>query len=299
MARPSVYERVTESIVAELEKGVAPWVKPWSGGGSAMMPYNATSQRRYSGVNVLLLWDAALSRGYRSCAWLTFRQAMGLGGHVKKGEHGCSIVYASSFTKSDTDAKTGEETEKRIPFLKSYSVFNIEQTEGLPSQVYQVAEPKPLEDALEDVEAFIERIGADVRHGGDKACYMPGYDAIQLPDPGSFESAAHFYATSCHEHGHWSGAESRLNRNLTGRFGSEAYAAEELVAELTSAFLCASLSIPGKLRHTEYLGNWLSILKEDKRAIFTAASKATEAAQFLERAGGIVPVSADEEAKAA
>jgi antirestriction protein ArdC len=285
MARPSVYERVTESIVAELEKGVAPWVKPWSGGGSAMMPYNATSQRRYSGVNVLLLWDAALSRGYRSCAWLTFRQAMGLGGHVKKGEHGCSIVYASSFTKSDTDAKTGEETEKRIPFLKSYSVFNVEQTEGLPSQVYQVAEPKPLEDALEDVEAFIERIGADVRHGGDKACYMPGYDAIQLPDPGSFESAAHFYATSCHEHAHWSGAESRLNRNLTGRFGSEAYAAEELVAELTAAFLCASLSIPGRLRHAEYLGSWLTILKEDKRAIFTAASKATEAAQFLERAG--------------
>ena len=295
MTRPSVYERVTESIVAELEKGVAPWVKPWTGGGNPMMPYNATTQRRYSGVNILLLWDAALSHGYRSSAWLTFRQASGIGGHVKKGEHGCSIVYASSFTKNDTDSATGEETEKRIPFLKSYSVFNVEQTEGLPSQVYQVAEPKPLEEAIEEVEAFITHIGADVRHGGDRACYMPAYDAIQLPDPCTFESAAAYYATSCHEHAHWSGAKSRLDRDLTGRFGSAAYAAEELVAELTSAFLCAALSIPGRLRHAEYLGSWLKILKEDKRAIFTAASKATEAAAFLERAGGIVHDSADGE----
>jgi antirestriction protein ArdC len=281
MTRPSVYERVTEAIVVELEKGVAPWVKPWTGGGNPMLPYNATSQRRYSGVNVLLLWEAALARGYRSCSWITFRQASGLGGHVKKGEHGCSIVYASSFTKHETDESSGEERDRKVPFLKGYTVFNVEQTEGLPAQVYQVAEPKPLDEAIEEVEAFITHIGADVRHGGDRACYMPGYDAIQLPDPGSFESAQAYYATSLHEHAHWSGSKGRLHRDFTGRFGSAAYAAEELVAELTSAFLCAALSIPGKLRHVEYLGSWLTILKEDKRAIFTAASKATEAAAFL------------------
>jgi antirestriction protein ArdC len=148
MTRASVYERVTEGIVHELEEGAAPWVKPWSGGGNPMVPYNATSQRRYSGVNVLLLWDAALTRGYPSNAWLTFRQALGLGGHVKKGEHGCSIVYASSFTKRETDEASGEERDRQVPFLKSYSVFNIEQTEGLPETMYAVVEPKPLEDAI-------------------------------------------------------------------------------------------------------------------------------------------------------
>jgi antirestriction protein ArdC len=245
-----------------------------------------TSQRRYSGVNVLLLWDAALTRGYQSPAWITFRQALGLGGHVKRGEHGTAIVYASRFTKHDTNAATGEEIERHIPFLKSYTVFNVEQTEGLPPQVYQVGVPKPLSEAIEAVEAFIGRLGAKVRHGGGVACYRPMYDTIDLPEPGSFESAAAYYGVSLHEHSHWSGHESRLNRDLTGRFGKEAYAAEELVAEFSAAFLCAALSIPGRLRHAEYLGSWLTMLKEDTRAIFSASARATESAQFLEGKGG-------------
>ena len=157
MARASIYERVTEEIVRELEQGTAPWVKPWEGG-SAGMPYNATSQRRYSGVNVLLLWGEAFAKGYRSQGWLTFKQARALGGHVKKGEHGCHVVYASSFTKHE-QREDGEEEDRKIPFLKGYTVFNVAQTEGLPVQMYAVAEPKPLDDAIEDVEAFIERIG--------------------------------------------------------------------------------------------------------------------------------------------
>jgi antirestriction protein ArdC len=165
MTRTSVYERVTESILAALEEGVAPWVRPWSGGGNPGLPYNLTSQRRYSGVNVLLLWDAALTHGDQSAAWITFRQALGLGGHVKKGEHGCWVVYASTFTKHDTNAATGEEVERHIPFLKSYTVFNVEQTERLPSQVYQVRAPKPLSEAIGEVEAFIGHLGAKVRHG--------------------------------------------------------------------------------------------------------------------------------------
>ena len=295
MSHASVYERVTEGIVRELEQGVAPWVKPWSGGGSVRMPYNAISERRYSGVNVLLLWSEAMVKGYRSNAWLTFRQARGLGGHVKKGSQGCGVVYASSFTKRETDEASGEERDRKVPFLKSYTVFNVEQTEGMPEHVYAVAEPKPLADAIHSVEEFLDRIRADVRIGGDRACYRPKLDAIQLPEPSCFESAAHFYATSLHEHSHWSGAKHRLNRDLTGRFGDEAYAAEELVAELTCAFLCAVLAIPGRLRHAEYLGSWLSLLTGDKKAILTAASKATEAAQYLERAGGIAGESADVE----
>jgi len=287
MTRESVYERVTEDIVRELEQGVAPWVKPWSGGGMVAMPYNATSQRRYSGINVLLLWATSLERGYRSDAWLTFRQALGLGGYVKKGEHGCHVVYACTFSRTERDQATGEETERQIPFLKSYTVFNVEQTEGLPANMYAVVEPRPLDDAIEDVQVFIERIGATVRHGGDRAFYAPAFDVIQLPEPACFEGAGHYYSTSLHEHAHWSGHEGRLDRDLTGRFGDAAYAAEELVAELTAAFLCAALSIPGRLRHAEYLGHWVSILTEDKRAIFTAASKATEAATYLERKGGI------------
>jgi antirestriction protein ArdC len=161
--------------------------------------------------------------------------------------------------------------------------------------MYAVVEPKPLDDAIEDVHAFIERIGATVRHGGDRAFYAPSLDVIQLPEAACFEGAGHYYSTSLHEHAHWSGHESRLDRDLSGRFGDEAYAAEELVAELTSAFLCAALSIPGRLRHVEYLGSWLRLLKEDARAIFSASARATEAAQFLEKLGGQVEATEDGE----
>ena len=296
-AHQSVYERVTNTIIAELEQGTASWVKPWAGGASIAVPHNAVSHRRYSGINVLLLWDAAMNAQYRNPAWLTFRQAKGLGGHVRKGEHATVIVYASSMTKSEEDKETGEEHTRRIPFLRTYLVFNVEQTEGLPEHLYRVGEPKPIEQAIEHVEAFLRQVGADVRHGGNSACYLPSGDFIALPEPGYFESPSHYYATSLHEHGHWTGHETRLARDLKGRFGTEAYAAEELIAELTAAYLCASLSIPGRLRHSEYIGSWLKLLGHDKRAVFTAATKATEAATFLERVGGIhvEPATTEEE----
>jgi len=293
-AHGSLYETITNDIIAELEKGVAPWVKPWTaeGGGMPLLPYNATSQRRYQGVNVLILWRATMRKGYRSGAWLSYRQALGLGGHVRRGEQATAIVYASTFVPRDERDKA-EAEQKRVPFLKRRDVFNVEQTEGLPSHLYQIPTPLPMAAAIDHVEAFLHTIGADVRHGGTQACYIPALDCIALPVPEAFNSAPDYYATSLHEHAHWAGAPKRLNRDLSGRFGEEAYAAEELIAELAAAYLGALLSIPGKLQHAEYLGAWLKLLHHDQRAIFTAAARATEAARYLEEQGGIsVPIEA-------
>lgn len=286
-APDSLYQTITNEIIAELEQGVAPWVKPWTteGGGAPLLPYNAASGRLYQGVNVLLLWKATLQKGYSRPAWLGYHQARELGGQVKKGEKATLIVYGSTFVPKEDRGKP-EEEQHPVPFLKRWFVFNVEQVARLPEHVAPTPKPVSLPDAIEQVEAFLKTIGAKVRHGGDRACYTPALDGIQLPSPEAFESAPHYYATSLHEHAHWTGHESRLNRDLSGRFGEAAYAAEELVAELSAAFLCAALSIPGRLRHAEYLGSWLQLLQHDARAIFTAASKATEAARYLEEKGG-------------
>ena len=285
-SQESIYESVTNRIVAELEAGAAPWVKPWAAGAASGMPYNTVSQRSYSGVNVMILWFEGANRGYRQAAWLTFRQAKELGGHIRKGEKGIGIVYASTFKKKSTDPETGEESQEQRSFLKGYTVFNVEQTEGLPQHLYRIAEPKPFEQAIAHVESVIEAIAADRRQGGAKAFYSPQGDYIQLPHPSDFQSAADFYSTSLHEHAHWTGHASRLARDLTGRFGSQAYAAEELVAEIAGAFLCAHLGIQGRLQHAEYIQTWLKILKGDKKAIFSAARRATEAADYLRARAG-------------
>ena len=294
-ARDSLYESITNDILAELKKGVAPWVKPWDdGGGMLLMPYNGASGHRYRGVNVLLLWRVSRLKGYRHPAWIGYHQARERGGYVRRGEKATPIVYAKTFTpKEDREKPEGE--QRTIPFLKWRDVFNVEQTANLPDTLTRLPKPKALPAALEQVEAFLAWIGAKVLHGGDRAAYSPNFDLITLPEPSRFESAPHYYATSLHEHGHWSGHPSRLNRDLAGRFGTEAYAAEELVAELGAAYLSATLSLPGKLQHAEYIGNWITLLQHDARAIFTAASKATDAANFLEVKGGRVPVEEEED----
>jgi antirestriction protein ArdC len=191
-----------------------------------------------------------------------------------------------------------EEEQKRVPFLKRRDVFNVEQTADLPSHVYHIPPPVPIAEAMEHVQAFLHTLGADVRHGGDRAGYIPALDIITLPPPEAFRSAPDYYATSLHEHTHWVGHPSRLNRNLSGRFGDQAYAAEELVAELGAAYLSAILSIPGKLQHAEYIGNWITLLQHDQRALFTASARATEAARYLEEKGGIGgPAGTDDEAE--
>lgn len=271
----AVYENVTRSIIAELEQGAAPWMKPWKGGGRlGIMPANAITGHHYRGINVPILWHAADTHGFPSHAWLTFKQALDKGAHVRKGEKGTQIVFTKQLTVKQDDA---EDEERQISMLRAFTVFNVVQVEGLGVPDTAPAQPLP----AGAVDAFAVATGADIRHGGDKACFVPSLDFIVLPDPDSFESVEHYRATKLHELVHWSGHGTRLNRDLKNRFGTKAYAAEELVAELGAAFLCAHLGVEGQLRHAGYIDSWLSLLKEDDRAIFTAASKASAAADYL------------------
>lgn len=282
----SIYDRITARIVAQLEEGALPWRKPWKASGNDRFSRPLRScGKPYSGINVLVLWDAAESAGYRSPYWFTFNQAKELGACVRKGETATRVVYASTFTKK-SKAESGETTEEKIPFLKEYCVFNADQIDGLPAKFIATAEPcEPVNnDARDDAaEAFLRHTGADIRFGGSSAYYTTGGDFIKLPEFETFHSCADFVATATHELVHWTGAKHRLAREFGKRFGDEAYAFEELIAELGAAFLCADLGFaPGEhCNHASYIAGWLKVLKEDKRAIFTAASQASRAAEYL------------------
>lgn len=270
-----LYQTVTDRIIGQLEVGVAPWVRPWKdGANTGIMPHNGATHRAYSGINVVLLWHEREVKGYRTPNWMTYRQAQELGAQVRGGEKSTTVVFTKKLHFTDTET----EEEKTVPMLRTYAVFNEDQIDGLPAKKPEILPP---EQRIELVEAFIAAAKAEIRMGGNRACYVPSKDFIALPEKHQFESLEHFYATSLHEHVHWSGARGRLERDLKSRFHEKEYAAEELVAELGAAFLCAHLGIKGELRHAEYIGNWLALLKEDNRAIFTASSKASQAADYL------------------
>jgi len=283
--RPDLYARITNRIIAELEKGVRPWMKPWNpdhAAGRITRPLRHNGLP-YKGVNVLNLWLAASANGFTCPAWMTYRQALELGGQVRKGEKAELVVYADSISKTATNAK-GEEVERDIYFLKGYSVFNAAQIDNLPAHFYaQPAPPVSLLQRIERAEAYFKATGAVVRTGGNRAFYAPGPDHIQMPPFEAFRDSESYYATLAHESTHWTGHKSRLNRDLSHRFGSQAYAAEELIAELGSAFVCADLSLTPEVRddHAPYIAHWLDVLKGDKRAIFTAAAHAERAAACL------------------
>jgi antirestriction protein ArdC len=280
--RGDVYERVTNQIIEAIERGAGQWRMPWHKLTSASAPVNAVSRKPYRGVNVLSLWATAIERGYQSSIWATYAQWQQLGAQVRKGEESAFIV----FWKFDRDNETQtadtdtDEQERRSILARGYHVFNAEQVDGfaLPQ-----VEPLPEAQRIEAAEQFFSHVGAEVRHGGNRAFYSPAHDFIQLPPFAIFKETAAYYATLGHECIHWSGAPHRLNRDLKGRFGEEAYAAEELVAELGAAFLCADLGIANEPRpdHAAYVQHWLSVLRNDKRAIFTAASKAQVAVDWM------------------
>jgi antirestriction protein ArdC len=282
--RSTLYQEVTDKVIAELEAGRVPWVQPWGRAKAGPgLPKNAATGRRYSGINVLILWGAVIEKGYPRQTWLTFRQALALGGAVRKGEHGTTICYADRFIpkkEQERAAETGE-TPEAIPFLKRFTVFNVEQCDRLPETVLGTPAPLPEREVIPRAEALIAETRADFRIGGERAYYDVAGDFIRVPPQPAFFEQINYYRTCFHELGHWTGHAARCARDLTGARGSKPYAREELVAEMASAFVCASLSITPTVRHTDYLGSWLEVLREDNRAIFRAASLASKAADFV------------------
>ncbi|MCJ8056999.1 zincin-like metallopeptidase domain-containing protein [Shinella curvata] len=286
--RTDIYSRITDRIIEDLASGVRPWMKPWNAGntdGRITRPLRHNGQP-YSGMNVLLLWSEQMSRDFASSMWMTFKQALELGAAVRKGETGSTVVFASRITKSQAGEKGGE-VDREIPFLKTYSVFNVEQIDGLPEHYYR--RPEPVEDPIariENAERFFRNTGAIIRHGGSQAYYSPVMDYIQMPPFETFKDAASYYATLSHEATHWTAPESRVGRDLS-RYAKDRSerAREELIAELGSCFLCADLGIVPELEprpdHASYLQSWLKVLAGDKRAIFQAAAHAQRAAAFL------------------
>src|SRR6516165_3632197 len=273
-----LYAEVSARIIAELETGAAPWIKPWSATPGANTPCNAMTNRPYSGCNVILLWMARRA-GYRVPRFLTFKQALELGGHVRKGERGTKVYFVKQLEiRDDEDTST-----RLVPMLREYTVFNVAQCEGLPDSV---ATGKPIRvrnpDARDELaDAFLRSTGADIREGYGEAYYVPSRDFISMPAFAGFKGADHFYNVAFHELTHWSGHKSRLDRDLKNRFGSRNYAAEELIAELGAAFLCAEFGFDGDVRNAGYIASWIELLKADKRAFFTACSKASKAADYL------------------
>ncbi|MEG3151049.1 zincin-like metallopeptidase domain-containing protein [Sphingomonas sp. ZT3P38] len=283
--RGNVYDDVTTRIIAELEGGRIPWVQPWgrTGGAGAALPRNAFTGRAYSGINVLLLWSAVIEAGYRSQGWLTFRQAQEAGGCVRKGERGVCVVYADRFTpeKERERAREAGEAARVVPFLKRFTVFNMAQCEGLRDGLASDPAPLPEREIVPVAEQVIAASGVAFRIGGDEAFYSPSHDFVQIPPQPAFFDPINWYRTALHELTHATGHASRLDRKLVTSFGTKDYAREELVAEMGSAFLCASLGIVPTVRHADYLASWLEVLREDNRAIFRAASAASKAADWL------------------
>lgn len=283
--REDLHTRITNTLVSQIEAGNIPWLCPWDKKaartfGRGQMPYNATSGRQYSGVNVLILWGTALERGYKSSAWCTFKQAKDAGGSVRKGEKATLVVFNKKLDVKERDKTTGDEKTKTVWLLRSFLVFNIDQIEGGNWKDRDNSPAAGLADS--DLADWINNLDCKLQHGGDAAFYAPGPDFVQMPDARSFVDNAAYVAVLAHELTHWTGHKSRLNRDHNGGKGSQAYAFEELIAELGAAFTCAEIGQPlAELRHASYLQSWLKVLKDDKKAIFKAAAHATKAARLL------------------
>lgn len=285
-----VYQEITNKIVAALENGVNPWRCSWNNEGDVSRPLRHNGQP-YSGINVLSLWLEAMDKGYTSPFWMTYKQAIELGGYVRKGEKGTHVCYANVIERTEQN-EDGEETTRKIPFMRSYTVFNADQIENLPESFRVKFEGKTTAERIQRAEEFFAATGAEIETGGTRACYYPSLDKISMPEIERFESSEAYYGVLSHETIHWTG--SRTGRKLANTKDTKEYAFEELVAEIGAAFLCADLGIKpvDDYENTKnYLGFWLSILKADKRAIFNAASKANQAVAYLQ---SLQPAKAEE-----
>jgi antirestriction protein ArdC len=284
--KQDVYTRITDKIIASLEQGVRPWIQSWNAehaAGKITRPLRHNG-RPYSGINILMLWASAMEQGFAAPIWMTFKQALELNAHVRKGEKGSLVVYASAITRTEHDDATGEETEREIPFLKGYTVFNVEQIDGLPDRYYAKVESKltPVE-RIAQAEEFFSHMTVALRHGGNRAYYAQELDYVQMPVIEAFRDES-YYATLGHEFIHSTKHPSRLQRDFGRKqWGDEGYPREELVAELESAFLCADLELTPEVRddHVGYIDSWLQVLKNDKRCVVQAASYAQKAVDYL------------------
>lgn len=273
-----IHAEVTKTIITLMESGNLPWEKPWEKGADradGFMPYNAVSKKNYSGINTLLLWAA--SRTYGRNSWVTFKQAQELGGTVKKGEKASLVIFYKKLRIEDKVTKE----KKDIPMLRHYYVFNTEQCEGLKLPALQpVIPPASPSGAVLDI---ANRLAVDLHHGGDRACFIPSQDSVHMPRFEKFKGEAEYSAVLAHELTHWTGHEKRLKRDLSGMFGCEKYAKEELIAEMGSAFLCAELGIEYEARHhAAYLQSWIKAAKEDTKFIFQSAAAASKAVSMLQ-----------------
>jgi antirestriction protein ArdC len=275
----NLHQEITDRIVARLKAGVCPWRQPWSGKGYGVMPRNAVTDRAYSGVNVLLLWSRAQETGYADPRWLTFNQAKEIGANVRKGEKGETVIFMSKIIKEDKDG-----ARRTIPFLKSFTVFNVAQIDNLaakivdPDTAAHVINPDARDATIDE---FVASTSAVVRHGESRAYYATAGDFINLPLFETFTNSHRYYGTLAHELTHWSGHETRLNRTFGKRFGDSTYAAEELVAELGGAFVCAEFGIDCEEPSAAYLATWIERLEQNDGLLVAAASAASRAVEYL------------------
>jgi len=285
-----IYQQVTDKIIAELEAGNIPsWVKNWSG--EAGSDCNVISKKTYSGINTIILGMS----GFKSPYWGTYKQWLSIGAKINKDQFNKyqSIVF---YAPVKTAKKQESEEQQVYKLMRYFRVYNAEQVTGFEAPAMPA--PKVFNDVA-SIEALTVKSGAQLQFGGDRAYYSPSQDFIAMPHKIQFNNEASYYATLLHELAHWSGHKSRLDRDLSGRFGNEAYAAEELIAELSAAFLCARFSITGELRHSSYIASWLRVLKNDNKAIFKAAALAQKSADYLAGFAGEVPSEVPEELEAA
>lgn len=283
-SRDDLHQRITSQIITAIEAGAGAYRMPWNPklctGSTVRLPHNPVGKYAYHGINILALWGSQQEHGYATPAWATFKQWQAAGAQVRKGEKGSLTVFFKAANASESAPDADETQQRRCFIAKAAYVFNVDQVDGY------VPPPLPALTPIErDARAdqLIASSGAVIHHGGLQACYIPSRDEIHLPPDGAFFDSAGYYAVVLHELVHWTGHADRCNRDLRGRFGTEAYAAEELIAELGAAFLCAEIGLSPEPRtdHARYIESWLKLLKNDKRAIFTAASRASQAAAYL------------------
>lgn len=278
-----IRQTITDKIINLLERGITKTGPRWTGGTATDMPINAKTGVAYHGINVLVLWAEMADKCYASSQWLTFKQAIDMGGHVRKGEKSVLCVYYQTVQKDDGD-------EESSYFLaKPFWLFNVAQIDNLPVDLANVPAATTIFNPIDEAEQILIGCQAQISYGYDSAYYAPGMDKICLPNRERFTTVENFYATALHELTHWTGDKTRLNRQFGKRFGDDSYALEELVAELGAAFTLGQLGMIDATieNHASYVQSWIKVLKDDKKAIFTAASQAAKAADFI-LAGGSV-----------